>query len=139
MRDRVDTPPPIPGRLAAGRVERGPHGPDDQVTFLCGRGLLPRAGHLDRDSVGDDPCLDHVVQRQRQAQGVETRPRFALVAGERTVTSTQAQPQTVTAPLWLGRSLRPGRVAAAAAWSARIITGLAATDTATPAPSVRYR
>ena len=116
VRDRVDAPQPDARRLDAQLVERGPHGADHQMASPRGRGLLSRAGHLDRQPVGDDPRLDHVVQGQRQAQGVETRAQVRAggrdADGHRPVRPARAGPGTRAGPVRadIGGVLRPGQV-----------------------------
>ena len=127
LRDRVRTAQREPGRLPArGRRERHAHGPHHQVA-LARRGILRAlAGHLDRQAGAGDFGFHLIVQRQRQAEGVEAGPE---VRARRRDADPHAAPRPVhrcASP----RRQASSRAAAVATASAGTITGVGAADTA---------
>ena len=71
MRDRVEAAQAQAGRLPAEYIERGPHGPHHEMGLSRARGAAAFTGDLDVQPPARHPGHGHVVQGQRETQGVE--------------------------------------------------------------------
>lgn len=82
MRDAVGADDLQPAGLAAEQVERGAQGAHEQVALVAGQALAALTCDVDVQPGVGDPDDDVVVQPQREAEGVETRPQVGAGGGD---------------------------------------------------------
>ena len=82
MRDRVEAAQAETRRVGTEHIERGPHGPHHEMSLPRGGSLAAFPGHLYVQPAVRHPGHGHVVQGQREGQGVEPRAEVGA-AGRR--------------------------------------------------------